>query len=185
MRLATHGDARGTSWKPVLRAMSAHWTYARHRIRHGIRHTAALCRTAPSVPVCRKRPFTTHADRLRPRLKGGRLPVAGPAARRAAPRASTPATSTTTIASGVRDDRPGSTAACARSGRATCSSSGSSTASAAPSPTWSTPCRTCRPVASVDELVGKIERGSCSFRKCKGGMCGDPPRASKTADGWT
>ena len=35
-------------------------------------------------PACRKRPFTTHADRLRPRLKSGRLPVAGPAARRAA-----------------------------------------------------------------------------------------------------
>ena len=27
--------------------------------------------------MCRKRPFTTHADCLRPRLKGGRLPVAG------------------------------------------------------------------------------------------------------------
>ena len=34
-------------------------------------------------PVCHKRPFTTPADRLRPRLEGGRLPVAGPAARRA------------------------------------------------------------------------------------------------------
>ena len=38
--------------------------------------------TAPVV-ACRKRPFTTHADRLRARLEGGRLPVAGPAARRA------------------------------------------------------------------------------------------------------
>ena len=28
------------------------------------------CRTALS-PMCRKRPFTTHADRLRPRLEGG------------------------------------------------------------------------------------------------------------------
>ena len=27
--------------------------------------------------TCRKRPFTTHTDRLRPRLEGGRLPVAG------------------------------------------------------------------------------------------------------------
>ena len=36
--------------------------------------------------LCRKRPFTTHADRLRPRLEGGRLPVAGPTARRAAHR---------------------------------------------------------------------------------------------------
>ena len=51
------------------------------------------CREA-SGTVCRKRPFTTRADRLRSRLKGGRLPVAGPAARRAAGRrASTPATS--------------------------------------------------------------------------------------------
>ena len=29
------------------------------------------------VQVCPKRPFTTHTDRLRPRLEGGRLPVAG------------------------------------------------------------------------------------------------------------
>ena len=38
------------------------------------------------ISMCRKRPFTTHADRLRSRLKGGRLPVAGPVARRAAGR---------------------------------------------------------------------------------------------------
>ena len=66
-----------------------HWhtrlTYARHRIRHGIRHTAGACWTG-SLPVCRKRPFTTHADRLHPRLTGGRLPVAGPVARRPAGR---------------------------------------------------------------------------------------------------
>ena len=30
------------------------------------------CRTAP-LHVCRKRPFATQADRLRPRLKGGWL----------------------------------------------------------------------------------------------------------------
>ena len=35
---------------------------------------------------CPKRPFTTHADRRRQRLKGGRLPVAGAAARRPAGR---------------------------------------------------------------------------------------------------
>ena len=45
-------------------------------------------------------------------------------------------------ASGVRDDRP---AACEPCGRATCSSSGSSTGWAGTSPTWSTPCRICRP----------------------------------------
>ena len=33
-----------------------------------------------------KRPFATHADRLRPRLEDRRLPVAGPAARRPAGR---------------------------------------------------------------------------------------------------
>ena len=60
-------------------------TSARHRIRHGIRHTEVRVWRLPRS-VCRKRPFTTHADRLRPRLKGGRLPVAGPAARRPAGR---------------------------------------------------------------------------------------------------
>ena len=48
-----------------------HWptrlTSARHRIRHGIRHTAACAGRRP-----------------RPRLEGGRLPAAGPAARRTA-----------------------------------------------------------------------------------------------------
>ena len=42
--------------------------------------------------MCRKRPFTTHADRLRSRLEGGRLPVAGSATRYGL-RASTPVTS--------------------------------------------------------------------------------------------
>ena len=54
-----------------------------------------------------------------------------------------------------------STAACARSGRATCSWSGSSTASAATSPTWSTPCRTCRPAAWACECSpGKARRST-------------------------
>ena len=61
-------------------------------------------RTAPS-PACRKRPFTTHADRLRPRLEGGRLPVAGPAALRAA--GVDAGHVYHDFASGVRDDRPG------------------------------------------------------------------------------
>ena len=53
-------------------------------------------------PVCRKRPFTTHVDRLHPRFEGGRLPVAGAAARRPGRlRASTPATSTTTSRPGA------------------------------------------------------------------------------------
>ena len=76
-------------------------------------------RTAPS-PACRKRPVTIHADRRRPRLNSGWLPVAGPAARRAAGRG--------------RPRRPlrGSTVACACSGLATCSSSGNSTGRGAP-----------------------------------------------------
>ena len=40
--------------------------------------------------LCRKRPFAIHADRLRPRLEGGRLPAAGPAARRSAGRLTAP-----------------------------------------------------------------------------------------------
>ena len=54
--------------------------------------------------MCRKRPFTTHADRRRPRLQGGRFPVAGPAARRAGVDAGYVYHD---VASGVRDDRPG------------------------------------------------------------------------------
>ena len=54
-----------------------------------------------------------------------------------------------------------STAACARSGRATCSSSGSSTASVVPSPTWSTPCRTCRLAAwACGCSTGKARRST-------------------------
>ena len=53
-------------------------------------------------------------------------------ATRYGPRASTPATSTTTSRPASATTDLGSTAACARSGRPTCSSSGSSTA---PSPT--------------------------------------------------
>ena len=79
-------------------------------------------------------------DRLRPRLKGGRPSRWTCSATRCGPRATPPATSTTTSRPASATTARGSTAVCARSGRATCSSSGSSTASAAPSPTWSTPC---------------------------------------------
>ena len=81
-----------------------------------------------------------------PRLESRRLPVAGPAARRPAGRGRRRRPRLPRLR--VRRPRrpPGTrSAACARSGRATCSWSGSSTASAATSPTWSTPCRTCRP----------------------------------------
>ena len=76
VRTATNGSPRGRTVQT-----------RNGRIPPGVpfRLAAHACRTAPS-PACRKRPFTTHADRLRPRLKGGRLPVAGPAARRAAGR---------------------------------------------------------------------------------------------------
>ena len=45
-------------------------TPARHRISTRDTTHAGARRTAPA-PVCRKRPFAIHADRLRPRLKGG------------------------------------------------------------------------------------------------------------------
>ena len=81
-------------------------TSARHRIRHGIRHTATRVWTA-SLPVCRKRPFATHVDRLRPRLEGRRLPVAGAAARSPAGSGRQRRPRYHDCASGVRDDRPG------------------------------------------------------------------------------
>ena len=59
------------------------------------------------MPACRKRPFTTRADRLRPRLEGGRLPVAG-LQRDALQAAGVDAGHAYhDFASGVRDDRPG------------------------------------------------------------------------------
>ena len=75
--------------------------------------------TGPCSPLCRKRPFTTHADRLRPRLEDRRLPVAGPAVRRpAGPRASTTRpTSTTTSPPAYATPGRDSTAACAPCGK--------------------------------------------------------------------
>ena len=49
------------------------------------------------MPACRKRPFTTHADRLRPRLESNALRAAGVDAVHVYH----------DFASGVRDDRPG------------------------------------------------------------------------------
>ena len=59
------------------------------------------------MPVCRKRPFATDADRLRPRLEDRRLPVARPAARRPVGRGHRRGQPVHDFASGVRDDRPG------------------------------------------------------------------------------
>ena len=90
---------------------------------------------APALS-CPKPSFATHADRLRPRLEGGRLPIAGPAARRPTRRpASTRRTSTTTSPPAYATTGRDSTTACAPCGTVTCSSSGSSTASAAIWPT--------------------------------------------------
>ena len=126
---------------PVRRAAGPVARARREEPRHVKR--SALDRDA--ARKCPKRAFTTQADRLRPRLEGGRLPVAGPAARRATGRGRRrrPRLPRRRVR---RPRRPTGalTAACARSGRATCSSSGSSTASAAPSPIWSTPCRARR-----------------------------------------
>ena len=115
--------------------------------RAGGQHGGA--RREAAMPSCPKRPFATHADRLRPRLEDRRLPVAGPAARRPVGRGHRRrgSTSATTSPPASMTTGRGSTAVCALSGRATCSWSGSSTASAATSPIWSTPCRTCRPAA--------------------------------------
>ena len=60
----------------VLRAMLFCSTSARQRIRHGLRHTAARAGRRPRRSVPNDR-LPTQADRLRPRLEGGRLPVAG------------------------------------------------------------------------------------------------------------
>ena len=107
----------------------------------GARRTALLS-------VCLKRPFTTHADRLRPRLKGGRLPVAGPAARRAAGRGRRRRPRLPRLR--VRRPRrpPGTRQLCARAedGRRARRLE-ARPPRPAPSPTWSTPCRTCRPAA--------------------------------------
>ena len=91
---------------------------------------------------------------------------------RCGPRASTPATSTTTSPPASATTARDSTAACARSGRATCSSSGSSTASVVPSLTWSTPCRTCRPAAWAC---------GCSPGKARRSTPPPPPAASYSA----
>ena len=94
----------------------------------------------PPRPLARKTP-APHVpnDRLRHMLIGyarvsktDSSQVAGPVARRpCGRRAST--------------SPPASATACEPCGRATCSSFGGSTGWAGTSPTWSTPCRTCRP----------------------------------------
>ena len=88
--------------------------------------------------------FATHADRLRPRLEGERLPIAGPAARRSARRGRRPGEPLPRPRLRRATTGRDSTTACAPCARATCSSSGSSTASAATSPTWSTARRASR-----------------------------------------
>ena len=124
-----HPVADPGSPRPSVRALrrarfgARHWhtrsTSARHRIRHGIRHTAARAgrRSCPCVANGRLRHMLIGYARV---SKADGSPVAGPAARRAAgrwrrrrprlPRLRVPASAT--IARG-------STAACARSGRAT------------------------------------------------------------------
>ena len=93
--------------RTALTGSTAAITASRRATRSSFAATASTplpleSRKAPSEPfgnsgqqpprpasACRKRPFTTHADQLRPRLEGGRLPVAGPATRRAAGRCCT------------------------------------------------------------------------------------------------
>ena len=76
------------------------WNQARDTTRGGAGRPAPL-------PAYRKRAFTTHADRLRPRLQGGRLLVAGPAARCAAGRGRRRRQRLPRLRDRCRDDRPG------------------------------------------------------------------------------
>ena len=89
-RLATPRAFAGSRWRG--RDCSASWPS------RGA-HALAVCKTQnqtrdtthggarrkATTPSCPKRLFTTHADRLRPRLRGGRLPVAAPASRSLSP----------------------------------------------------------------------------------------------------
>ena len=110
------------SQRVFLCAMLFRATYAIHRIRHGIRQTAVRAgrRPCPSVPNGRLRHmligYAVSTGR-HSRLTGGRLPVAGPVARRAAGRGRRRRPRLRRLR--VRRPRRGSTAACARSGRAT------------------------------------------------------------------
>ena len=102
----------------------------------------------PITSICRKRPFTTHADRLRPRLKGRRLPVAGPAARRAAGRGRRrrPRLPRRRVRRPRRPAGARQLPARAPDGRRARRLEARPSL-AVPWPTWSTPCRTCRPAA--------------------------------------
>ena len=90
--IGAHGDGvrspvadRGDDRKPRRPACSRPAVgYARHRIRHGIRHTAARAGRRPCPCVANGR--LRHMLIAYARVEGGRLPVAGPAARRAAGR---------------------------------------------------------------------------------------------------
>ena len=132
--------AASSRWRPTVRPS---------RQRHGPpchAHSLGVCKTenptrdtthgdAPpegSSPVCRKRPFTTQADRLRSRLEGGRLPVAGPTTRRPAGRGRRRRQRLPRLRDRCPRRPPGTRQLHARapSGRR-CSSSGSSPASAA------------------------------------------------------
>ena len=77
MHVAGAGPYTATNGSPRGRTVQTH----NGRIPPGgpFRLAEHARRTAPS-PACRKRPFAIHADRRRPRLKGGQL--GGPCARR-------------------------------------------------------------------------------------------------------
>ena len=59
----------------VIKAALAHVVHSKVALAYA---RSDLCERRRRLKVCRKRLFAIHADRLRPRLTGGRLPVAGP-----------------------------------------------------------------------------------------------------------
>ena len=97
--VSVHGAAARPSQEVLQLSLPAGGQQDRASLRLPVPPLPLESRKAPSEPfgnsgqqpprpasACRKRPFTTQADRLRPRLDSRRLPVAGRAVRRAADR---------------------------------------------------------------------------------------------------
>ena len=127
----------------------------------------------PITSICRKRPFTTHADRLRPRLKDRRLPVAGPAARRAADRGRRrrPRLPRRRVRRPRRPPGTRQLPARAPDGRRARRLE-ARPPRPVPWPTWSTPCRTCRPAA-----------WACGCSPAKARRSTPPPRPARLVFG--
>ena len=145
LRKGNRADSAGLSER-FLRAILFLSTYARHRIRHGIRHTEepAGTRLHPHVPNPRLRHMLIGYARVSKADGSQSLDLQQDALRAEGVEATNLYHD---IASGVRDDGPDSTAACAPCAGATCSSSGSSTVSAATRPSGQHRAGPVRPAA--------------------------------------